>query len=55
MGKLICTSECEECENGTLIEKNKACIKIKCSLKDKEYYYGQYVSCENKIKKKQVM
>lgn len=49
---MILTSECEECIYGIIDDTNKARIKVKFSDKDKEYYYGQYIPCENKIKKK---
>ncbi len=48
--KMILTSECEECIYGIIDESNKARIKVKCRLKDKEYYYGQYIPCEDKTK-----
>lgn len=49
--KMILTSECEECDNGIIDDSNKAKIKVFCKDKDKEYYYGQCIPCENKTKK----
>lgn len=49
---MILTSECEECIHGIIDDSNKAHIKVKCMDKNKEYYYGQCVPCENKTKKK---
>lgn len=49
---MILTSECEECIYGIIDDTNKARIKVKCTDKNKEYYYGQCVPCENKTKKK---
>lgn len=46
--KTINTSECEECINCTLDDGNKARVKVFCSTKNKTYYYGQTVPCENK-------
>ncbi len=46
--KMILTSECKECVYGIIDETNKARIKVRCRLKNKEYYYGQYIPCENK-------
>lgn len=48
---MINTSECEECRYGTLHEEDKARIKIYCSLREKEYWYGQCIPCDNKSKK----
>lgn len=48
---MILTSECEGCIHGIIDDRNKARIKILCTYKDKEYYYGQCIPCENKIKK----
>lgn len=49
---MILTSECEGCDYGTIDNSNKACVKVKCADKNKEYYYGQYVSCDNKKRKR---
>ena len=49
---MIITSECEECIYGIIDESNKARVKVKCVQKDKEYYYGQCIPCENKRKRK---
>ena len=43
---LICSDICVNCINGILDESDKAKVKIICSLKEKEYYYGQYVNCD---------
>ena len=48
---MILTSECAVCKYGTIDESNKARIKVICEYKNKEYYYGQCIPCENKIKK----
>ncbi len=48
---MINTSECEECRYGTLREESKAKVKVYCSIKEKEYYYGQCIPCENKKKR----
>ena len=49
--KNINTSDCEGCQHGTLI-KVKNILKVQCSDKDKTYYYGQYVPCDNYTKRK---
>lgn len=48
---LICSDECEKCINCTLDESNRAKVKVICSAKEKEYYYGQYVNCDDFSKK----
>ena len=48
---MIITSECENCEYGTIDESDKAKIIVHCEYKGKNYYYGQCVPCENKRKK----
>ena len=47
----INSTECTTCKNGLLDDSNKARIKIYCKLKDKTYYYGQYIQCDDKEKK----
>lgn len=47
MNDMICTSECANCIYGTLDASDKAKAKIICSNKEKEYYYGQIINCEN--------
>lgn len=49
---MILTSECEECMDGIIDERNKAKIKVKCLQKNKEYYYGQCIPCDKKRKRK---
>ena len=46
--KMICTSECEECTNCILDDSNKAKIKIHCNFKNKDFYFGQMIPCDNK-------
>ena len=48
---MINTSECEFCDFGTIDDTNKAKIKVYCSIKDKTYYYGQCIPCDNKTKR----
>lgn len=47
---MILTSECENCIYGTIIEDDKSHIKVKCTQKGKEYYYGQRIPCNCMIK-----
>lgn len=46
--EMITTDTCENCRYGTVLEENKALIKVYCSIKDKTYFYGQCIPCENK-------
>ena len=47
---MIITAECEECRHGELFFEGKI-EKVKCLLKEKEYYYGQCIQCDNKSKR----
>lgn len=46
--QMIITTECEKCIHSIMDETNKAKIKIYCKIKNKSYYFGQYVPCEYK-------
>lgn len=48
---MIITSECEECRYGSIDDSNKARVKVYCSYRDKYYFYGQCIPCEDKEKK----
>lgn len=50
--RMILTSECENCKYSSIDDSNKARVKIYCSEKEKTYYWGQYVPCENINKRK---
>jgi hypothetical protein len=50
MSKTINSSKCETCKYGTIDESNKARIIVECSLKEKKYCYGQYISCDDYTK-----
>lgn len=47
---MIITAECEECRHGELFFEGKI-EKVRCLLKEKEYYYGQCIQCDNKSKR----
>ena len=47
--KMIITSECLECEYGSVCENNNQ--KVHCSYKNKDYFFGQRIPCEDKNKK----
>ena len=48
---MIITSECEECRYGSIDDTNKARVMVHCSYRDKYYFYGQCIPCEDKEKK----
>jgi len=48
MADMIITSECEQCIHSVIDETDKARIKIYCNIKDKTYYWGQCIPCDNK-------
>lgn len=52
MSMIICGSDCADCKHSSLDDSDKARIKVHCSARDKDYYYGQSISCEDKEKKK---
>lgn len=54
MQKMIITSECETCQYGIINDENKARVKVYCTRKQKEYYYGACVPCDDHTKKKEV-
>lgn len=47
MSDVILTSECEKCRYGTVDDSNKARVKVYCSYKEKTYYFGQCIPCDN--------
>lgn len=48
---MILTSECENCKFGIIKDEDKAKVKVLCTYKEKEYYYGQCIPCDNKTKR----
>ena len=49
---MILTSECEECKYGIIKEDDPAQIRVFCKDRNREYYYGQCIPCENKTKRR---
>lgn len=41
---MIITTECLECDYGSICENNHQ--KVYCSNKDKDYFLGQRIPCE---------
>ena len=50
MNMIICGRDCEDCLYSIINDVNKARVKVYCSQKDKEFYWGQCIPCENKKK-----
>lgn len=54
MGRLttmiICGKDCEDCMYGVFDESNKARVRIYCQPREKWYYYGQCIPCDQKQK-----
>ena len=46
MSNTIITSECEFCKYGTIDDSNKARVMVYCDYKNKTFFYGQSVLCE---------
>ena len=43
--KMIITTECLKCRHSTNCENNNQ--KIHCSIKNKDYFFGQRIPCED--------
>lgn len=43
-------SDCGNCKHYQLIEESKKDIYVYCAARDKRYYYGQRISCDDKEK-----
>ncbi|MCM1254084.1 MAG: hypothetical protein NC321_14795 [Clostridium sp.] len=53
MENMIITSECEQCIHSVIDESDKARVKVYCNVKEKTYYWGQCIPCDNKEKRKE--
>ena len=51
MSDVILTNQCENCRYGTITEESKAIIKVYCSHKERQFFWGQYIQCDNFTKK----
>ncbi len=49
--KMINTSECEGCKHCTIDDSNKAKVTVHCGKKNKNYFYGACVPCEERESK----
>lgn len=50
MSDVILTSQCETCRYGSVDDSNKARIKVYCSYKEKSYWFGACIPCDNYTK-----
>jgi hypothetical protein len=48
MTMIICGRDCENCVHSEIDDKNIARIKVFCAAKDKSFWYGQCIPCEDK-------
>ena len=48
---IICGKDCEDCLYATINDRDISRVKVVCAAKSKEYYYGQCIPCELKVKK----
>lgn len=47
MKHIIAGSDCDDCIYSTIFEDDKDRLKIYCEKKDREYYYGARIPCED--------
>ena len=48
MTQTITTDECRECAYGEILEESKRAIKVHCSYRNRTYFFGQRIPCEDK-------
>ena len=48
MANMIITSECEQCPQSIINDEDRARMTVYCRIKDKTYYYGQCIPCDDK-------
>ncbi len=47
MKHIIAGEECDKCTHCTFFEDDRNILKVYCNKKDKEYYYGASIPCED--------
>lgn len=47
---IIAGQECNGCKYSLVFEDDNGRLKAYCELRDKEYYYGARIPCEDKVK-----
>lgn len=45
---IIAGKDCEKCEYCTMYQDERDRLKVYCDAKDREYYYGARIPCEDK-------
>lgn len=45
--KVNSSTKCEKCNYGYIDDSNKAKVIVHCSKKNKDYFYGQRINCED--------
>lgn len=50
MNMIIVGKDCEKCSFGTIEDTNKARVKVYCTQREKWYWYGTCIPCENKLR-----
>lgn len=48
---IIAGSDCDNCQFCSINDRDTSRIKVYCAARGKEYYYGQCIPCEDKVKK----
>lgn len=52
MKHILAGQDCSMCIYSTVFEDDKGHLKAYCELKDKEYYWGASIPCEDKALEK---
>ncbi len=50
MGMIIAGQDCSNCQYAMIDDTDKARVRVHCDARDKQYYYGQCIPCEDKVK-----
>lgn len=49
---IIVGKDCEDCQFCSINDRDKSRIIVHCATRGKDYYYGQCIPCEDKVKAK---
>jgi len=47
MKYIVAGSDCDKCAYSTVFEDDKGRLKVYCEYKNREYYYGSRIPCED--------
>lgn len=53
MQTIICGKDCDDCKYASFNEKDKARVIVHCAARNRNYYYGQSVQCDDKERKEE--